>query len=237
MRTAAVTGLALSGAVLATALAFLAHGQPVPTPAVPFAQPPGGPAGGVPPGVAGMEPPTKVEWMIGRPNAVTVRDVIDVGEVDLGQNAGMVRVQGLIVSDPDKPADRVRGLAVVLNTAAEPVTVVFDAEQVPDLIKAIDHVSAVAAKQRVPAADTRRQAVIVLNGLEIGVAAGGVVGHLGRVGPDQPSVRLGQAEFAQLRDHLARGRDMLARDAKHLTAGGGGAGGAGGTDGAGDDGK
>src|SRR3954447_2728216 len=129
MRTAAVTGLALSGAVLATALAFLARAQPVPTPALPYAQPPGGAqpgaaAGALPPG---MEPPTKVEWMIGRPNAVTVRDVIDVGDVDLGQNAGSVRVQGLIVSDPDKPADRVRGLAVVLNTTAEPVTVVFDA--------------------------------------------------------------------------------------------------------------
>src|SRR5438094_261547 len=101
MRTAAIVGLTLSGALAASVLALLARAQPVPQPGAAFAQPPTGaptaqPAGGAP---AGMEPLTKVEWMIGRPNRVMVRDVIDVGEVDLGQNVGSVRVQGLIVYD------------------------------------------------------------------------------------------------------------------------------------------
>jgi hypothetical protein len=222
MRTPPVVGLALSGAVLATALAFLARAQPAPQPAVPLAQPPGAAA---PPGVGGIDqPPTKVEWMIGQPDRIMVRDVMDVGEVDLGENVGTVRVQGLIVYDEAKPAERVRGLAIVVSTAAEPITFVYDAEQVPDLIKSVDRVTGAAARLRVPGGDDRRQAVVVLNGLEMGVAAGGAVGHLSRVGPDQPSVRLRQGDFAQLKELLARGRDLLARDAQHQAAAGGGEG-------------
>src|SRR4051812_29417773 len=150
------------------------------------AQPAAAPAShpGLPPGV-GMPQPTRIEEFLARPDRLVIRDVTDVGAVEREVNdvTRMVRVQTVVVYDEAKPADRLQGLAVTVDNAVEPFTVLFDAEQIPKLQAVLSRLMATATNLRVPPRETRRHAVYGMNGLEIAIRAGGADGgYVGRAG-------------------------------------------------------
>ena len=176
-----------------------------------------GDTGDAPP--PGMGPETKLEWYMVRPGKVKVRESATVGRIevqpwDAGANAekAFVRVNAITVRDPDNADDKASGVELIVEGEDRLNTFVFDAEQVPTIISAIDQLDAAAQKLREPAPGTSRRAVWTLNGLEIGMNPRRTGGYLAPMSPDERSTGLSPDDFTQLKRVLQDAKDVLARD-------------------------
>ena len=175
--------------------------------------------GGAPP--PGMGPETKLEWYLVRPGKLRVRDSWNVGRLECrppdarpDSPRTWVRVHALIVRDNDNEADKAAGIEVVLEDEVQDRTFVFDAEQVGEVISALDALDAAGQKLREAPAGATRRAVWSLNGLEIGMNLHRTGGYLAPVVPDEKSVGMSVDDFAQLKRLLQDARDLLGREGK-----------------------
>ena len=177
----------------------------------------GGGADQPPPPGAG--PDTRLEWFMLRPAHVRVREAWQVGRFECkpwnapaDAEKAFVRVTALIYRDPDNAREKAPGLELVLENEEQESRFLFDAEQVPDLLSALDALDAASQKLREAAQGSSRRAVWTLNGLEIGMNPRRTGGYLAPMAPDQKSTGLSPDDFGQLRRLLQDARDVLARE-------------------------
>ena len=175
-----------------------------------------GPDGAPPPG---MGPDTKLEWMLVRPGRVRLRETWGVGRVeckpwDAGANAekAFVRVTAVTVRDAENANDRAAGIELVLEGEEQEHTFLFDAEQIPEMLSALEALDAAAQKLREAGQGTTRRAVWTLNGLEVGMNPRRTGGYLAPMAPDERSTGLSPDDFGQLRRLLQDARDLLGRE-------------------------
>ena len=168
----------------------------------------------------GMEMGSRLEWFLMRPGRVLVRDTWRVGRVECRpwDNAapgaeGTVRVNVVVAHAPDRADERAAGLEVVLQDDFADRTFWFDAEQLGDLLVAMETVRATAETMRDPPQDVGRRAVFNLNGLELGMAPHRTGGYLAPVGPDEQSVGLNPDNFAEIKRLLTDAQALLKREA------------------------
>jgi hypothetical protein len=215
MRTLAIVGVLLGATAL---LALGQFGRPLSAapPAAPAAVPPGGPGPGMP-----MEPMfgTKLEWFLAQPGRVAVRDVWDVGgfeakawDAPARDPGGRVHVHAVAAFEEAKPTEKVKGVMLVLTDAVEDRTFFFDANQVPELLNAIEAVRMTTERLPNVPQDARRRAVYIVNGLEIARNSDRAGGYLGQAGPDAITVRLNPDNFLTLRDLLTKAQETLVRN-------------------------
>jgi hypothetical protein len=176
-------------------------------------------ADGAPP--PGMGPETKLEWLMLRPGRVKVREAWNVGRVecrpwDAGPNAekAFVRVNALIIRDERDANDKAAGVELVLEAEDRAQTFFFDAEQVQDVLGALDALEAAAQRLREPGQGATRRAAWTLNGLEIGMNPRRTGGYLAPMAPDERSTGLSPDDFNQLRRLLQEARDLLGREGR-----------------------
>jgi hypothetical protein len=170
----------------------------------------------MPPGVG---PDTRLEWFMLRPGKVRVREAWHVGRVECkpwnapaDAEKAFVRVAALVYRDGDRAGDKAAGVEVVLETEEQESRFLFDAEQIPELMGALDALDAAAQKLREAAQGSSRRAVWTLNGLEIGMNPRRTGGYLAPMAPDQKSTGLSPDDFGQLRRLLQEAKDVLARE-------------------------
>jgi len=169
-----------------------------------------------PPGVG---PDTRLEWFMLRPGRVRVREAWGVGRVECkpwnapaDAEKASVRVTALVYRDGDNAADKAAGLELVLESEEQDSRFLFDAEQIPDLLSALDGLDAASQKLREAGQGSSRRAVWTLNGLEIGMTPRRTGGYLAPMAPDQKSTGLSPDDFAQLKRLLQDAKDLLARE-------------------------
>ena len=167
----------------------------------------------------GMGPDTKLEWLMLRPNRVRLRDSVTVGRVecrpwDAGANAEktFVRVNAVMLRDAENADDKAAGIELVLEGEDLDRTFVFDADQIPDLIAALDAVDAAAQKLREAQPGTGRRAMWTLNGLEIGMKPRRAGGYLAPMSPDERSTGLSPDDFTQLKRLLQDAKGVIERE-------------------------
>ena len=181
------------------------------------------PEGGPPPGMeAGMGPETKLEWLMLRPGRVKLRDTWSVGRFECkpwdapanAENAekSFVRVTAVMVRDAQDANDKAAGVELVLEGEERDHTFLFDAEQVQDMIAALDALDAAAQRLREPAQGTSRRAVWTLNGLEIGMNPRRTGGYLAPITPDERSTGMSPDDFVQLKRLLEDAKAVLNRE-------------------------
>jgi hypothetical protein len=170
-----------------------------------------------PPGALG--PDTRLEWFMLRPGKVRVREAWHVGRFECkpwnapaDAEKAFVRITALIYRDPDNANDKATGVELVLETEEQESRFLFDAEQIPDLVGALDALDAAAQKLREANQGSSRRAVWTLNGLEIGMNPRRTGGYLAPMAPDQKSTGLSPDDFGQLRRLLQEAKDVLARE-------------------------
>lgn len=166
-----------------------------------------------------MGPETKLEYYMLRPGRVKVRDTTTVGRLepkpwDAGANAEkvVVRVNAVTVRDADNANDRAAGVELVVEAPDRLHTFLFDAEQVPDLISALDALDAAAQRLREPPQGSSRRAIWTLNGLEVGMNPRRTGGYLAPMAPDERSTGMSPDDFVQLKRLLQEARDVLGRE-------------------------
>ena len=189
--------------------------DPPPEPTTAQRRPPGEP-GGLPPG---LEIGSRLEMFLMRPARVLVRDTWRVGRVECRPwpngapgAEGVLRVNAVVAHVSDRPGERASGLELVLQDEFEDRTFLFDAEQLGDLIVALETVRTTAETMRAPPQDVGRRAVYNLNGLEVGMAPGRAGGYLAPVGPDEGSVGLNPDNFQDVRRLLVEAQAILRRE-------------------------
>jgi hypothetical protein len=176
-------------------------------------------AGAEQPPPPGVGPDTRLEWFMLRPAHVRVREAWQVGRFECkpwnapaDAEKAFVRVVALIYRDPDNAREKAAGMELVLENEDQESRFLFDAEQVPDLLGALDALDAASQKLREAAQGSSRRAVWTLNGLEIGMNPRRTGGYLAPMAPDQKSTGLSPDDFGQLRRLLQDARDVLARE-------------------------
>jgi hypothetical protein len=175
-----------------------------------------GPESAPPPG---MGPETKLEWFMIRPGRVRVREAWQVGRVECkpwnapaDAEKAFVRVAALVLRDADNANDKAAGIELVLEGEEQESRFLFDAQQIPDLLGALDALDAASQKLREAQQGSSRRAVWTLNGLEIGMNPRRTGGYLAPVAPDQKSTGLSPDDFGRLRKVLQDARDVLNRE-------------------------
>lgn len=170
----------------------------------------------------GMGPDTKLEWFMLRPGRVRLREAWSVGRVeckpwDGGANAeaekAFVRITAVILRDAENADDKAAGVQLSLEGEDRGHTFLFDAEQLPDVLAALDALDAASQRLREAAQGSSRRAVWTLNGLEIGMNPRRTGGYLAPMSPDERSTGLSPDDFAQLRRLLEDAKNVLSREA------------------------
>jgi hypothetical protein len=162
---------------------------------------------------------TKLEWFLAQPGRVAVRDVWDVGgfeakawDAPARDPGGRVHVHAVAAFEEAKPAEKVKGVMLVLTDSVEDRTFFFDSNQVPELLNAIEAVRATTERLPNVPQDARRRAVYITNGLEVARNSDRAGGYLGQAGPDAITVRLNPDNFLTLRDLLTKAQETLVRN-------------------------
>ena len=167
----------------------------------------------------GMGPDTKLEGFMLRPGRVRVRDAWVVGRVECkpwnapaDAEKAFVRVVAVIVHDAEHADDKAAGIELALEGEEQGHTFLFDAEQIPDLLTALESLDGAAGRLREGAQGTSHRAIWTLNGLEIGMNPRRTGGYLAPMAPDEKSTGLSPDDFGQLRRVLEDAKNILSRE-------------------------
>jgi len=217
--TAGVAGAVIAAACVVSVVAQQNESQPdAPPPSATQRRPPadyaGRPAAMMEPGIP------RIEMFLTRPGRVIIRDTYRVGRIDCrpwdngaAGSPGVLRVNAVVAYAPDRADDRATGAELVLQDDQGDHTFLFDAEQVGDLLVALEQVRTTAETMRDPPQDAGRRAVYNLNGFEIGMAPRRSGGYVAPLGPDEQSVGLNPDNFRDFQRLLTEAQTILKREA------------------------